>query len=118
MSAMHTYNMAERLKRLIRDTEASQIDVTNLINWRATLGIDAQWQLGGLKGFLLAWHDYGFEGVSKEVVDLLEGWRIQGNEKGAAVASGCPESGPYRSEEHTSELQSLMRISYAVFCLK
>src|SRR3546814_9281675 len=30
----------------------------------------------------------------------------------AAVASGV------RSEEHTSELQSLMRISYAVFCLK
>src|SRR3546814_6503331 len=27
-------------------------------------------------------------------------------------------SGAYRSEEHTSELQSLMRISYAVFCLK
>src|SRR3546814_8382630 len=26
--------------------------------------------------------------------------------------------GQYRSEEHTSELQSLMRISYAVFCLK
>src|SRR3546814_11706160 len=28
------------------------------------------------------------------------------------------ESGDARSEEHTSELQSLMRISYAVFCLK
>src|SRR3546814_10026049 len=28
------------------------------------------------------------------------------------------EDGPTRSEEHTSELQSLMRISYAVFCLK
>src|SRR3546814_6625338 len=28
------------------------------------------------------------------------------------------ERGGYRSEEHTSELQSLMRISYAVFCLK
>src|SRR3546814_2404103 len=28
-----------------------------------------------------------------------------------------PDHGP-RSEEHTSELQSLMRISYAVFCLK
>src|SRR3546814_4886467 len=27
-------------------------------------------------------------------------------------------AGEYRSEEHTSELQSLMRISYAVFCLK
>src|SRR3546814_3940260 len=30
---------------------------------------------------------------------------------------GIPEDVP-RSEEHTSELQSLMRISYAVFCLK
>src|SRR3546814_10272795 len=29
-----------------------------------------------------------------------------------------PRSRPRRSEEHTSELQSLMRISYAVFCLK
>src|SRR3546814_6180074 len=29
-----------------------------------------------------------------------------------------PLSAPSRSEEHTSELQSLMRISYAVFCLK
>src|SRR3546814_4826509 len=28
------------------------------------------------------------------------------------------EAGGSRSEEHTSELQSLMRISYAVFCLK
>src|SRR3546814_9002561 len=29
-----------------------------------------------------------------------------------------PNAGARRSEEHTSELQSLMRISYAVFCLK
>src|SRR3546814_3569633 len=34
----------------------------------------------------------------------------------AAVNNGRNTSG--RSEEHTSELQSLMRISYAVFCLK
>src|SRR3546814_2290456 len=31
---------------------------------------------------------------------------------------GPVPSTPLRSEEHTSELQSLMRISYAVFCLK
>src|SRR3546814_2540665 len=39
-----------------------------------------------------------------------------------AVASGVAAPGKgrswQRSEEHTSELQSLMRISYAVFCLK
>src|SRR3546814_4976813 len=34
------------------------------------------------------------------------------------VAQTCGELRILRSEEHTSELQSLMRISYAVFCLK
>src|SRR3546814_8618688 len=39
------------------------------------------------------------------------------------TGSGCARSPAWcrrgrRSEEHTSELQSLMRISYAVFCLK
>src|SRR3546814_2115360 len=33
-------------------------------------------------------------------------------------ALGLPDGLAGRSEEHTSELQSLMRISYAVFCLK
>src|SRR3546814_2655254 len=33
-------------------------------------------------------------------------------------AEAAKELAPLRSEEHTSELQSLMRISYAVFCLK
>src|SRR3546814_4107936 len=52
--------------------------------------------LGALSG-LPALHDSGEDGVG----------RI---ETGAEIAD--------RSEEHTSELQSLMRISYAVFCLK
>src|SRR3546814_7888170 len=37
---------------------------------------------------------------------------LEGEGFGSAVLEG------ERSEEHTSELQSLMRISYAVFCLK
>src|SRR3546814_5923141 len=36
----------------------------------------------------------------------------------AAIAKGPDRDAGRRSEEHTSELQSLMRISYAVFCLK
>src|SRR3546814_1382959 len=39
-------------------------------------------------------------------------------ENGAARAKNDPMATYSRSEEHTSELQSLMRISYAVFCLK
>src|SRR3546814_3017939 len=36
----------------------------------------------------------------------------------AGMAGSGPGGAAHRSEEHTSELQSLMRISYAVFCLK
>src|SRR3546814_7960674 len=36
----------------------------------------------------------------------------------AAIFASHPVAAEPRSEEHTSELQSLMRISYAVFCLK
>src|SRR3546814_5920062 len=39
---------------------------------------------------------------------------VSADRRAAAAISAVPD----RSEEHTSELQSLMRISYAVFCLK
>src|SRR3546814_4313630 len=45
-------------------------------------------------------------------VELARGWRVDYN--GAILDARYDD----RSEEHTSELQSLMRISYAVFCLK
>src|SRR3546814_2355286 len=37
--------------------------------------------------------------------------------RGKRPFAGKPRTRPQRSEEHTSELQSLMRTSYAVFCL-
>src|SRR3546814_3897991 len=47
---------------------------------------------------------------------------IAANDCHSCVVSSMPDSRQIstllRSEEHTSELQSLMRISYAVFCLK
>src|SRR3546814_3546218 len=47
--------------------------------------------------------------VAKRAVDLAPALVL-----GAQILFGAF----FRSEEHTSELQSLMRISYAVFCLK
>src|SRR3546814_3962852 len=47
---------------------------------------------------------------------LAVGARLRVAYRGRAAAQGGVRQ--HRSEEHTSELQSLMRISYAVFCLK
>ncbi len=72
--------------------------VVDLINWRASLAADEQYQLGGLKGFCLP-------GMTTDLTASLAKSLIssklanKGNEKGAAVASGCPENGPYTDLE-------------------
>src|SRR3546814_9033279 len=45
-------------------------------------------------------------------------WRCPKPEECRFRETSTPLCRTFRSEEHTSELQSLMRISYAVFCLK
>src|SRR3546814_6440523 len=59
--------------------------------------------------------------------DRRDGWSGPANRQAEAsaedrsrrlICSASDREEPVRSEEHTSELQSLMRISYAVFCLK
>src|SRR3546814_4482929 len=48
-----------------------------------------------------------------------DGWtKVQAGSVGTDVLMPTPRCSMPRSEEHTSELQSLMRISYAVFCLQ
>src|SRR3546814_9275688 len=49
-------------------------------------------------------------------VKAFRDWVMSEVARDAAAAAGVIRT--ERSEEHTSELQSLMRISYAVFCLK
>src|SRR3546814_5762514 len=58
--------------------------------------------------------DYGLTTIGRREINI---------EAAVSRCSGMPEyvfvhPEAHRSEEHTSELQSLMRISYAVFCLK
>src|SRR3546814_2695623 len=64
-------------------------------------------------------------GLRQRRVELVGGSAVDRFGRGPVLGRGLhPEHGVEvvvgnaRSEEHTSELQSLMRISYAVFCLK
>src|SRR3546814_7396135 len=50
--------------------------------------------------------------------DKTHGRDLENAERRLARGAGHVVHQPVRSEEHASELQSLMRISYAVFCLK
>src|SRR3546814_5927884 len=68
---------------------------TDLVNWEDALGHPIG-ETGGVDEATVSFHSVG---STRYVVQQ-------------------DRDGEVRSEEHTSELQSLMRISYAVFCLK
>src|SRR3546814_12498884 len=68
---------------------------------KVPVGVD-----GDRRGLLVV----GDGGIDEEIGHARRGARDLPRVAGRIV--------PPRSEEHTSELQSLMRISYAVFCLK
>src|SRR3546814_8179670 len=55
---------------------------------------------------------------SQHPEDEDENIAVQRTPRFFGVNAAGDQNRPDRSEEHTSELQSLMRISYAVFCLK
>src|SRR3546814_10848611 len=88
----------------------------------ATLGVDADQPIGRLGGMSRREMMKFCAGVAATMgLSQIAGVRM-------AMAAENPKRPPViwlhgqectgRSEEHTSELQSLMRISYAVFCLK
>src|SRR3546814_7966251 len=67
---------------------------------RTRLTIPGQLRASGGRAFQTVVHDLSISGFSAASINRMHEGQL------------C------RSEEHTSELQSLMRISYAVFCLK
>src|SRR3546814_6847835 len=74
-----------------KDIESGSVEIEVLRNGQADV-ID---RLEDVDGFVVKDNGIGFIKSNRDAFDTL-----------------------YRSEEHTSELQSLMRNSYAVFCLK
>src|SRR3546814_4018144 len=92
----------DRLHRQLRDRLRGQ-------------GDDAEFELAGEYAFA---GDLRIHEVNVEIdfgITLREAAQYRRQPMQADVVAGADRQ---RSEEHTSELQSLMRISYAVFCLK
>lgn len=109
-SAHHTSNMYLRFQGLLRDTKFTHLDDKTLLNWRTMLGKEHEWYLGALRGFLISWHEYGYYGVSKDMVQLLETLTISGNKKGISVANRCPYSRAFTDNEMLALNNELIRL--------
>src|SRR3546814_1847024 len=81
--------------------------------------LDVSWQshLGGAVAGVAA--AFAFRRKDPQAPRRRYSWEIEEEQAALDAQAAAAERDQFeRSEEHTSELQSLMRISYAVFCLK
>src|SRR3546814_4906683 len=102
-------DLAEMSRRAIAAAEVTGIGITQLPVLYGYGGFGAQKAGEGQRRFL---------NDPSRLLRIVETLKAA-YEGDAQVRVGiAPQSLRARSEEHTSELQSLMRISYAVFCLK
>src|SRR3546814_6349317 len=72
-------------------------------------------RLGGEADYRGALADVDHAGQAHHALEHLDVVRAAGVAQGGVAGQGA-HFVEFRSEEHTSELQSLMRISYSVFC--
>src|SRR3546814_7287478 len=90
---------------LLQATERRLARFSARIGWRPDVTLDSLVEVAGV------------ELVSIDVVPPFRLFRpIRFRNLPAAAPAESYRIAPHRSEEHTSDLQSLMRISYAVFC--
>src|SRR3546814_9024047 len=85
-------------RRVVQELRHRRVDA--LTAFRQVLDLEPGQALGAVA-----------RGIFGEAVDVLA------RQRAATGHAQCSDTAIHRSEEHTSELQSLMRISYAVFCL-
>ena len=93
-SASHTETIANRFKYMMINNISSKLNPDLLIGYRSTLTKNTEWYLGTIRGFLKKWHELGYDGVSDEVIELLDSWTLKGNIKGDVVKRLDPNKGP------------------------
>ena len=57
---------------MLRVNGRGTIDTTLLLKYRNTLSRKTEYYLCTIRGFLYTWHELGYEGITDDVIELLE----------------------------------------------
>jgi integrase len=104
-SLSHSANMFHGLKSLLlylctqSYQNISMITSIHLINYKNSLGMQNEYKLGSLSGFLKKWYTMGFKGLSEDAYAYLNETTFKGNEKGRAVSTMDSQEGPFSDIE-------------------
>src|SRR3546814_8057255 len=116
MEGPHLSTRAE--SRLYRQWGSDVIGMTAMPEARLAREAEPPYALIGMVTDYDCWRSDGDDVDITQILAQLQANAATAQRLIVELAKALPGERPPRSEEHTSELQSLMRISYAVFCLK
>ena len=104
MSAKYTLSIFHQLVFFLRVTKSQKIDLKTVSSFRSMLDVESEYKLAYLRGFFLSWYEYGYSGISQEVIEYLEELVLKCNVRGKAVITKCPYSGAYTPNEQRALL--------------
>lgn len=99
-SAGYVQTLVTNLKLYLRSTGATEFSELALVTFKRSLPKKMEYKLAVVRGFIRQMRYLGLDThIDDGVYKLTDQWRLSGNEKGVAVLSLDPETGPFSSTE-------------------
>jgi len=111
LSASYISGILDGFRHMLKTTNSTNISTSTLINYRSALTNQTQCYLPTIRCFLRKWHELGHSGVSDNIIELINGWRLKGAEKGDVIKRLDPLQGPLSD----LELQGFNECAVQVF---
>ncbi len=106
-SAGYTQSIVKCIKKYQEETEQLSFSEQGLLKWKSILGKKREPDLGKLRSFLKQMHSLGYKALDDICLELLNGWRLSGGDRGIPVLSLCPKDGPFSDIEFEAILDKL-----------
>ncbi|MEJ1355673.1 MAG: site-specific integrase [Candidatus Sedimenticola sp. (ex Thyasira tokunagai)] len=102
-------SLNDEVRRYFNITGDRLFKIESLISYRARLSRDEEQKLAKIRMLIRNWSDWGYPGITQEVIDLLDGWRLKGIEKGKAVKSLDTREGPLTEIEMNGLVDAMLK---------
>lgn len=97
-SAGYVKSINIALINYFRETKSESFNDIAFINFRSSSPVGEQ-NVATLRSFLRQWYKLGHEGVPRNLVDMLDSWRIKGRSRGERIKRLDPTQGPFSDLE-------------------
>ena len=97
-SAGYVKSINIALINYFRETKSESFNDVAFINLRSSSRVGEQ-NVSTLRSFLRQWYKLGYDGVPRNLIDMLDSWRIKGNARGERVKRLDPTQGPFSDLE-------------------